>query len=284
MDAPASTFGAIGHNSQRIRFVIFSSYGNDSCGLIQWAHENELEGVCVVYSNTGWAQRQWRERVEQMEEWVQSLGFMTARTSSIGFADLVREKKAFPVQQFQWCSYALKIEPGMRWLEENDPEKTAVCLVGVRQEESQERADFPPWLAKSANHGGRFMLAPFAHLTAEERNEYLKRAGIEPLPHRSMECRCINSNKEDLKRFTEEDIAEIEALETEMGFTSKGKPRTMFRPKRCMGAVGIREVVKWAHSERGKYRPPEGSYVDDTPDDVLNQGDLFNCQPGWCGS
>lgn len=268
-DAPT-----IGHNSERLRFVIFSSYGNDSCALIQWAHENELDGVAVVYSNTGWAQADWRIRVEEKEEWVRSLGFKTARTSSIGFAELARQKKGFPTQQFQWCSYILKIEPAMRWLEESDPDKMAVCVVGVRREESQDRAKFPAWLAKSANHGGRFMLAPFADFTAEERDALLVRAGIEPLPHRSMECRCINSNKADLQRFTEADIAEIEALEDEMGITRNGKPRTMFRPHRHMGAVGIREVVKWAHSARGEYGKE--------PDEP--EADLFNCQPGWCGS
>ena len=44
----------------------------------------------------------------------------------------------------------------------------------------------------------------------------------------------------------------------DMGFTSKGNPRVMFRPYRHMGATGIREVVKWAHSSRGEYEPPSG--------------------------
>lgn len=49
--------------SQNIRFVIFSSYGNDSCALIQWAHEWQLEGVAVVYSDTGWATVGWEARI-----------------------------------------------------------------------------------------------------------------------------------------------------------------------------------------------------------------------------
>ena len=50
-----------------------------------------------------------------------------------------------------------------------------------------------------------------------------------------------------------------------MGFTGKGKPRVMFRPKRHLGAVGIRNVVHWAHR---------------THED---QPDLFNCDSGFCG-
>lgn len=265
---------ADGHN-QPIRFIIFASYGNDSCALIQWAHEMELDGVTVVYSDTGWAAAGWSQRVEKMEAWARSLGFRTDRTKSIGFMGLAAEKRGFPTQRYQWCSYRLKIEPGIRWLTENDPDRRAVCLVGVRQEESEDRASFPVWLVKSGNHGGRFMLAPFAEKTTEERDVFLRRAGIEPLPHRSRECKCINSNKTDLRFFTEEDIREIEAAEAAIG-------RPLFRPHRHMGATGIREMMKWAHSERGKYVPP--MQPEPEPDDGLPDEDMFGCSKEWCAS
>lgn len=248
-----------------IRFVIFSSYGNDSCALIQWAHEWQLEDVAVVYSNTGWATKGWDARVVEKEEWVRSLGFTPYRTSSIGFRQLARDKKGFPTQQFQWCSYVLKIEPGMRWLDENDPNKSAIVLVGARRDEAApgpdtSRAKFPEYLVRSENHGGRMMLAPMVDYDAEARNALLIRAGVEPLPHRSGECKCINSNRADMRRFSEADILEIEEAEAEIG-------KTMFRPHRHMGAKGIRQVVRWAHSERGKYIPePEPE----------------TCNSGWC--
>jgi len=247
-----------------IRFVIFSSYGNDSCALIQWAHEWQLEDVAVVYSDTGWATEGWSARVAEKEEWVRSLGFTPYRTSSIGFMDLAREKKGFPTQRYQWCSYRLKIEPGMRWLEENDPNKSAICIVGARHDEAKDpnstRAKFPEYLVRSENHGGRMMLAPMVDYDAEARNALLIRAGIEPLPHRSGECKCINSNKGDMRRFSESDIRVIEAAEAEIG-------HTMYRPHRHMGAKGIREVIRWAHSERGKYEP---------------EPEVEACNSGWC--
>lgn len=259
------------------RFIIFSSYGNDSCAVIQWAHEQKLEGVCVVYSDTGWAASGWRKRVEEMEAWARSLGFITARTRSISFAELAREKQGFPTQRYQWCSYRLKIEPGMRWLEENDPDCRAVVLVGVRQEESAERSSFPSYLAKSENHGSRVMLAPFATATAAERDAYLTRAGIEPLPHRSRECKCINSNKSDMRFFTPEDIAEIRALEAEIG-------RPLFRPHRHMGASGIDEIMRWANSPRGKYTPLAGAQLAPA-DDGLPDENMLGCTLGWeCGA
>lgn len=247
-----------------IRFVIFSSYGNDSCALIQWAHEWNLEDVAVVYSDTGWATEGWEARVAEKEEWVRSLGFTPYRTQSIGFLELARRKKGFPTQRYQWCSYVLKIEPGMRWLEENDPNKSAICIVGARRAEAADplstRAKFPEYLVRSENHGGRMMLAPMVDFDEEARNALLIRAGFKPLDHRSGECKCINSNKADIRRFSEGDIAVINDAEIEM-------KRPLFRPHRHMGATGIHEMVRWANSPRGKYEPdPEAE----------------TCNAAWC--
>jgi hypothetical protein len=264
--------------NQPIRFVIFVSYGNDSVALIQWAHEQGLEGVAVVFTDTGWAADGWMERVERCEAWVRRLGFTPYRTSSIGFRQLARDKKGFPTQRYQWCSFILKIEPGRRWLAEFDPDGRAVCLVGVRQEESADRADFPEWLVKSVNHGDRMMLAPFASWNEAQRNELLARAGFEPLPGRSRECKCINSNREDMRRFTDADWAEISAAEEEIG-------KTMFRPHRHMGARGAAEVRKWAEANRGEYQPSnplQGAVeIEDAPDEP----DLLACRDtfGGCG-
>ena len=273
-----------------MRFVIFSSYGNDSCALIQWAHKEGLEDVTVVYSDTQWAATWWMARVERMEKWAQSLGFKTDRTSSIGFKGLARQKKAFPTQMVQWCSGILKIEPGERWLEDHDPDKRAVCLVGVRREEGEDRKTYPHFMAQSPSHGGRVLLAPMADWTVEVRDSFLDMANIKPLPHRSMECSpCINANREDIRILAkdEERISEIADLEDELGIngplTKNGKRRgAMFRPSNKMGAVGIREVVKWAVASPGKYRPsnPDEISMFDKEDDLGSSG----CVAGWCGS
>ena len=249
---------------ETIRFVIFVSYGNDSVALIQWAHESELQDVAVVFTDTGWAADGWMERVSRCEEWVKSLGFVPYRTSSIGFRELARRKKGFPTQRYQWCSLVLKIEPGQRWLEEHDPDARAVCLIGVRREESEARKNFPEWLAKSENHGGRVVIAPFATWAEDERNVLIRRAGFDVLPHRSRECKCVNSNRTDMRRFTEEDWREIEEVEQEIG-----KP--MYRPHRHMGATGAKEVRKWADSKRGHYEPPQA-----------DEEDILGCPSGWC--
>lgn len=258
-----------------IRFVIFVSYGNDSIALIQWALEQGLEGVAVVFTDTGWAADGWMDRVGKAEEWVHRIGFTPHRTSSIGFRQLARDKKGIPTQQFQWCSFILKIEPGRRWLEENDPDCRAVCLIGVRREESAGRADFPEWLIKSANHGGRMMVAPFATYTADQRDELIGRAGFDVLPHRSRECRCINSNRRDMQRFTDADWQAVAEVEASVG-------KTFFRPHRHMGAKGADEVRAWANSPRGKYRPPEPMAGAVDLEDAEPEADLLGVRDGKC--
>lgn len=266
-------------SNQPIRFVIFVSYGNDSIALLQWAHEQGLCGVAVVFTDTGWAADGWMERVEQSEGWVRSLGFVPYRTSSIGFRQLARDKKGFPTQRYQWCSFVLKIEPGQRWLADHDPDARAVCLIGVRRSESTDRSDFPEWLVKSANHGDRVMIAPFATFAVEQRDELILRAGYEVLPHRSRECKCINSKRDDMRRFTDADWAEIADAEAEI-------ERNMYRPHRHMGAAGAAEMRKWAASSPGQYSPPTAAMpaMDEETapleTNLLDCGDLF----GSCGS
>lgn len=262
-----------GYDILSSKFVIFASYGNDSIALINLCGKYlQDRDVTVVYSDTGWAAPWWMEdRVERGEEFAKSLGFKVARTQSIGLEKLVRRKKGWPRQGIQFCTHELKIEPAMKWLEDNDPGGTAICLNGVRRVESQKRANYPEFTLSSPNHGDRSLWSPMIAFTDDDRDYEILESGFEVLPHRSMECfPCINSNRQDLRLLSQnpDRIIHVEQIESDMGYTSKVKPRVMFRPYRHMGATGIREVVKWALSSRGEYKPE----VED------------NCDSGWCGA
>lgn len=256
-----------------IQYVLFASYGNDSIALMQWAKENTqpFGQVVTLFSDTGWMAPWWAGRIEHAEAVSRRYGFLPLRTASIGLESLVKKKKGWPRQGMQFCTEELKITPALRWLDTHDPYCLATCLVGVRREESANRADFPKYDPLSVRHGGRIMEAPLADYGEMQRNALIERAGFRVLPHRSKECfPCINDNRSDLQLLDEEAIAKVERIEAEMGVTSKGKPRTMFRPYRHMGATGIREIVRWANSARGQF----------DPDDGTSGG---NCNTGWCG-
>ena len=219
--------------------VISSSYGNDSVALIAWAVAEELDHVTVVYCDTGWADPQWSDRVELCEEWVRDLGMKTHRTESIGFEELVRMKKGFPCNQFQFCTMHLKGVPFLNWLDDVDPKCEATVLVGKRRAESVARRKIPEFVDYSEHHGGRILWCPLYKHTDEERNDLLAEHGFEPLPHRSQECSpCVNANREDLKWLQPEQLEKVCKLEVELG-----KP--LFRPKRY-NALGIHGVLAWA--------------------------------------
>lgn len=248
-------------------FVAFTSYGNDSIALIQLLHEYRLpqqRHVCLLFSDTGWTGDGWPERVESAEAWARSKGFDTHRTVSVGFADLCRKRNSFPMYGRQFCTTELKIVPAQKWLQENDPDAKAICLNGVRRAESKRRASAPVFTPISDAHGGRPLWSPLAEFSNEDRDALIIRAGFTPLPHRSMECSpCIFANRGDLRSVSKAKQDEIQSLEDELG-------QTMFRPKGYAGAKGISEVMRWAHSDRGQYTPPDDDEID--------------CDSGFCGA
>lgn len=246
--------------------IISSSFGNDSVAMIQWAKENNLPDATVVYIDTGWASTEWETRIIEGEKFANGCGFGFVRIRpAIQFEELIRSKKGFPNQRFQWCSGLLKGIPFLNWIDDVDKDGQAVVLVGKRRSESRERAETPEFVLSSDYHGGRKLWHPLYKHTDLDRNNLLDRAGFEVLSHRSHECHpCVNANRTDFKILLEEDVCKVEALEKEVG-------KTMFRPKRHNNAKGIREVVKWANYGDGKYHPDQDDLFD------LGCGSPFGC-------
>lgn len=237
--------------------VIFCSGGNDSVALMQYMIERNERDCIVLYNKTAWEMPGWMDRIKEIQIHVESIGWKFAITESEGFENMVQRKKGFPMAacNMSFCTQNLKTFPTLAWLQENDPEKRFECYAGIRREESQHRAKHPEMKCDSL-YEYRLRKFPIVHMQEEERNQLVERFGFDVLPHGSMECfPCINANRRDLRLLSEypDRIALIERLEKKMGYTIKGHPKVMFRPYRHMGAAGIREVVKWALSEHGKY-------------------------------
>lgn len=149
----------------------------------------------------------------------------------------------------QFCTIHLKGIPFLEWIDEQDPERKFVICVAKRRAESRDRANIPEYIEKSEYHGERKVWHPLYAQSNAERDALIERAGFKILPHRSRECSpCINANRRDLQMLPAEDIEKVHALETKL-------EQTMFRAKGKMGAIGIHEVIRWAHSPRGKFKP-----------------------------
>ncbi len=229
-------------------YIISVSYGNDSIALIQWAKDKALQNVHIVYCDTGWAHSSWNARIDAGKTLAWVYGFTVHHIKGdFDFESMVRMKKGFPSQRYQFCSGILKGLPFLEWCEENDPDKKAVVVIGKRREESQARKDTPLFIFNSDFHGGRLVYHPLYKHTDSQRNELILKTGIRVLPHRSMECcPCVNANRADLLMVEPERIEQIKQLEKDID-------NYMFRAKKKMGATGIEEVLLWARSGRGKY-------------------------------
>jgi hypothetical protein len=250
--------------------IIFSSCGNDSVALCQWAFENKLSNVHVAYSDTKWGSKEWPERVARVKEWVEGNGGTFHTIDSEGFEALAKRKKAVPTNGMAFCSYELKIAPAMEWLDIVDPDVIAKCYTGVMRIESEARKDWPETKHDSTNHGGRTLISPMATFTEQDRNDLLARAGFDVLPHRSRECRCVNMNRKDIQSLTELDLIDIETLEDDLGVGERsGKAKYFFRASKHGGAEGIRQVKDRADHGGGQYSP--------------DQEDMFGCDSGFCG-
>lgn len=246
-------------------YVISTSYGNDSIALIQWAHENKLDNVFCVYIDTLWAAPQWYQRINEGEQLARSYGFAPVRIrASRGFQSLIRKRKGFPSQRYQWCSSHLKGIPFLNWIEDKDPQGFAWILIGKWSGESRERVNVPHFTPYSEYHNGRMIWHPLCYEGREGRDALIHRAGFEVLPHRSLECSpCVNASKPDTAMLTSAEVKRVRRLEQHTG-------QNMFRPSRRMGAEGIDEVMRWARTGRGCYNKED------------EQGQLF-CSHGMCG-
>jgi hypothetical protein len=258
------------------RYIARCSYGNDSIAMLQLMREHGLRDVAVVYSDTGWSTPEWVERVERGTEWVRSLGWEPVTLSSRGFEASVTghtEAGMFPTRLVKFCTQELKIRPFLKWVASADPDRRAIVCVGVRRAESIGRRKAPAFMPEHDN--GRHVWHPLVEFSETDRDGMILKTPFEVLPHRSDECGiCINGNRADLRRAPEDHILRVEALEAAIG-------RPMFKPENYMGATGIREVVRWAQSERGRYRA-SGEQVPDLLSGLAD-AESSTCEDNWCG-
>lgn len=243
-----------------MKYLVASSMGNDSIALIQLMHVKHNGKFGVVYNDTGWARKDWPARVKRVSDWCFNKGVPFFITESEGLEALVRRKKGWPMpaSKMQFCTSELKEKPTTELLERIDPDGDLIIVTGRRREESQNRAKLAINEYESPKHGGRDVYNPMANFDTIERDVYIHKMGFDVLNHQSMECYpCVCANKGDMKQMgdDEERISQIEAIEISMGHTRNKKPRTMFRPYRAGGGVGIRQVVQWGCGPRGWKAP-----------------------------
>jgi 3'-phosphoadenosine 5'-phosphosulfate sulfotransferase (PAPS reductase)/FAD synthetase len=287
-----------------MKYLMATSMGNDSIALAQYMQENHKGEFAAIYNDTGWARSDWPNRVKEFSDWCFNNGVQFFITKSEGLESLVRRKKGWPMpaSKMQFCTSELKEKPTLELLGKIDPDGDLIIVTGRRREESQNRANLSSWQYDSIKHGGRDVFNPLVSYNENQRNHLISDFGWSVLPHQSMECYpCVCANKSDMKQMAHDEarISQIEAIEISMGHTRNEKPRTMFRPYRAGGGVGIRQVVEWGIGPRGHkanhypeaYKFKGTATESDSDSDVAYEestkaGREFarQCDGGYCGS
>lgn len=222
-------------------YVVIANFSDDSVALIQWAYEQKLEPLHILYVDTGFASFCWNKRLDQITNWLNTykLSFHILKPNA-NFNTLITERHEFPSIRFQWCPGLLKGIPILNWLETYDKKEEAMILLPHRQSMSKAQADLEEYIEESEYYDDRTIWHPLYQHSEQERNTLLERSTIRPLHHRSLECEpCIFSTKADLARLNIKDIEKVRQLEKIIN-----KP--MFNPNDYQGTQGIDGVVEIA--------------------------------------
>lgn len=224
-----------------------------------WAKRSLIEPRINVACDTKWEEKRWRAYLAELAAAIgEPLRIVSA---DVGFADRVLAHNTFPgILNRRWCTEELKLEPFRAELdrirEETGDEATVV--VGVRAEESDDRAKMPE--REWSDFYDCEMWRPLIDWTLEQviQEHHDANIPLNPLYREGAErvgCwPCKNAGKRELRMVArdEERVVEIEVLEQKTG-------TTMFcleRPKkkgqeRKLIPTPIREMLKWAQTERG---------------------------------
>lgn len=255
------------------RVVASISGGKDSCALSLWLSANGIEHD-RIFADTGWEHP---ATYHYLREVLPShIGAISWLQPKLGFQDLAKKKGMFPSRIRRFCSQKLKLEPIVAYFSErlNKGEECANA-IGIRGEESEDRAKMPEWeWAFDEAETWR----PLLGWTEDDVISYLREHDCPPNPlylkgASRVGCwPCIFANKFDLRLLANTDperVSEIERLEAEVGAAAllravrKGKTLdnlpTFFQArereegeeKRSGRSVPISDVIEWAKTDRG---------------------------------
>jgi 3'-phosphoadenosine 5'-phosphosulfate sulfotransferase (PAPS reductase)/FAD synthetase len=174
------------------------------------------------------------------------------------FMDLALLKGRFPSTKVRFCSQRLKRNPIIEQvLLPLLGDSLVLSWQGVRAQESEARSRLPEC---DDVGGGLFNYRPILRWTVADVFEAHRCVALEPNPLYKMGMKrvgcmpCINCGKDELlsisQRFPDV-IARVEAMEERVRHASKRGGSTFFSTSDGNG-TGIRQVVQWAKTSRGK--------------------------------
>jgi 3'-phosphoadenosine 5'-phosphosulfate sulfotransferase (PAPS reductase)/FAD synthetase len=267
-----------------VTVVLGMSGGKDSGATSLWLTEQGIEHKRVL-ADTGWEFNPKDNPVfDNYIDYVREhIGPVDVVRAKVGFADLCRQKGAFPGRSWagggvgRFCTDVLKHEPIKKYLQAFDTD--VINVVGIRAAESRARRKLAdetgPW--EWSEGFDCWVWRPLLEWTLQDVIDIHQRHGITPNPlywkygMKRVGCApCIFAGKDELTIIAKhwpERIDEIRQLEADVqrialerykskgfdSFEAKGhQPPTMFIDKgRRMRMMPIDEYVAWASTSYG---------------------------------
>ena len=238
--------------------VLSLSGGKDSTAMALLFHESNIPHR-RVFIDTGWEHPATKEYLLAYLQPILGPIEVIAPPNG-GMKEMIRSKKRFPAKNARFCTGELKILPMRIYLEEQEEE--LVSAVGVRAQESRNRALYPEW-----EYDSQLMAEvwrPILKWKTEDVIAMHHKHNVRPNPlylmgfHRVGCWPCIFSTKSNLRLISEETpekIDEIRALEAEINRLRK-KDNPQAKDIAWFSARGqplpIDDAVAWAFSKGSK--------------------------------
>jgi hypothetical protein len=201
-----------------MELVIRSHFSDSAVALLSHiASSNNLgfQRVHVIVIDTGWAAKEWFQRINQGITYAKLLGFEVVTIKpKISFPKLVENRKSFPNRKFQWCANFLKGLPLLDWLDEHDPE----CNFTVAIPKTQYKYShiIPEYINECEYHGERKVIHPIKDFSESQVNILNSQAGFSNSP-KSLECSpCVFSSSKELGSMHKDDVSKLKMLQVKL--------------------------------------------------------------------
>lgn len=259
-------------------FIVSVSGGKDSTATLLAMRESGIPHR-AVFADTGWEAPETYEYLATLER---ILGITIDRVGVPGgMRAKILERVGFPSRMQRWCTRELKVEPLRAYHDRIAAEtgRDTVSVVGIRAEESDDRAKMPVF--GFDDRWGGYVWRPMIAATVADVLNTHHRHGVPVNPlylrgHSRVGCwPCIYASKDQIRLWAQDDpasVREVGALEqaceslrsernaetpgrythaTASFFQSREAVTDRATGKRVYLPVHVDEVVAWSQTARG---------------------------------